>query len=252
MPLIPDQPSAPTQAFPAPTGPAAPRGHFVPDPQPPGLASQLWSDYGKPGLGLAARVGLHGLMWPYDLTVGGGEALGGLLKRAGVPVGPTPPPLLDTNGQPLSQAMPSQGLINDVPGIQMDPNAGPAMRFADAALPMLLSGGRSKLARIAEAPGFVPKVVETGGHVLGAGADLGLQTLGGWAGEKLIGGPEGSFIGSLLGGTVRPAAQQGLAFTHRLAAGQNEPGQPTGGDVFHCNDEPARPECDANIWSGDK
>ena len=100
--------------------------------------------------------------------------------------------------------MPSQGLINDVPGIQMDPNAGPAMRFADAALPMLLSGGRSTLDRMAEAPGFIPKVVEAGGHVLGAGTDLGLQTLGGMAGNYLIGGPEGQFGGSLIGGSLRP------------------------------------------------
>jgi hypothetical protein len=130
----------------------------------------------------------------------------------------------------------------------MDPDSGVAMRVADATLPVLLSGWQGKLARIAETPGTIPKLAEIGGHVVGAGADVGLQTVGGMAGDY-IGGPQGAFIGSLFGGSLRPGGQAGLGWIGRKGLRQEReelqpsgaPGLPSSQDVFDAMTSPEGP-----------
>src|SRR4029077_6964276 len=222
MPFVPDGQQPTTMTAPAPPAAATPSvassaaapapatqgGHFVPDPTPPSILNTVWEGYGKPGLKLAARTGIHAAAAPFDLAVAGAEALGGLAKRAGVPLAPDPT-LLDNNGQPIaglgasSRPLPSQELINNA-GVQIDPNAGTAMKVADFVLPFLASGGRGAASRIAEAPGVVNKAAEGLGYVAGAGTDAGLSYLGGKLGDEYIGGPEGAFVGSLFGGGIRP------------------------------------------------
>jgi hypothetical protein len=120
--------------------------------------SELWNNYGKPGLKLAARTGVHAAAAPFDLAVAGSEALSGAAKRFGVPLAPSPV-LLDNNGQPLTgpgvpaRPLPSQELINK--GVQIDPNAGVPMKVADFVLPFLVSGSRGAAGRVAEAPGVI-------------------------------------------------------------------------------------------------
>jgi hypothetical protein len=225
-----DDPKPATPTTPAATNSAAPATPEKPvvapipipksifdDPVPqPGLVQGLWDNYGKPGLKLAARTGIHVAAAPFDLAVAGSEALGGLAKRVGVPLAPEPT-LLDNNGQPLTgpgappRPLPSQELINNA-GVQIDPNAGTAMKVADYVLPFLASGGRNAVSRIAEAPGVVNKTAEGLGYLTGGLADAGLSYEGGQLGEQYIGGPEGAFVGSLFGGGVRPAVQRGFGY----------------------------------------
>jgi hypothetical protein len=189
--------------------------------------SELWNNYGKPGLKLAARTGVHAAAAPFDLAVAGSEALSGAAKRFGVPLAPSPV-LLDNNGQPLTgpgvpaRPLPSQELINA--GVQIDPNAGVPMKVADFVLPFLVSGSRGAAGRVAEAPGVINKTAEGLGYVTGAGIDAGLSYLGGVAGDKYIGGPEGAFVGSLFGGGVRPLVQRGFGFgSQKTVADPNAP-----------------------------
>lgn len=202
--------------------------------------SSLWENYGKPGLKLAARAGIHAATAPLDLTVAGGEALGGLAKRLGAPLEPTPT-LLDTNGQPLTgpdapaRPLPSQEVINNA-GVQIDPNAGTAMKVADFVLPFLASGGRSAAGRIAEAPGLVNKAAEGLGYLTGGATDAGLSYLGSQLGGQYIGGTEGALIGSLFGGGVRPVTQRGFGY-----GGEKTIADPNAPQIFDAMTDPAGP-----------
>ena len=228
-----------------------PRSIFDDPVSQPGVGSQLLNDYGKPGLKLAARVPLHVAMAPMDLGVGAAKAIGAGADKLGL-TSPQPT-LLDTDGTPLTgpdappRASPSQDLINSL-GLTMDPDAGVAMRTADAVLPVLASGWQGKLSRIAEAPGTIPKLAEIGGHIVGAGADVGLQTVGGALGDY-IGGPQGAFVGSLFGGSVRPGGQAGLGWLGRKGLQQRAeepepsgaPGLPSSEQVFDAMTNPEGP-----------
>jgi hypothetical protein len=223
-------------------------GHFVPDPTPPSIFDTAWEDYAKPGLKLAARMPIHMALSPMDLGIGAAKLIGAGADKLGI-TSPQPT-LVDTDGKVIGgpdTLPPSQNLINDL-GIKMDPDSGVAMRVADATLPVLFSGWQGKLARAAEAQGTIPKLAEIGGHVVGAGADVGLQTLGGMAGDY-IGGPQGAFIGSLFGGSLRPGGQAGLGWLGRkgLRQGAEEPepsgapGLPSSEQVFDAMTNPEGP-----------
>ena len=264
MPFVPDgqQPTTTTTSTPpvaarlpvvapAPASAVATQGgHFVPDPEPPGIASQLWNDYGKPGLKLAARVPIHIAAAPVDLGLDVAKLIGAGADKLGI-TSPQPT-LVDRDGKVIGgpDAPPFSQQAIDAAGVTMDPDAGLPMRIADAALPMLFSGGRAKMARIAEAPGTIPKLAEIAGHVGGAGADLGLQTLGGMAGDY-IGGPQGAFVGSLFGGSLRPGGQAALGWGARRPQvfGQRReepepsgaPGLPSSQEVFDAMMNPEGP-----------
>jgi hypothetical protein len=200
------------------------------------MLDTAWEDYAKPGLKLAGRTLIRRALSPMDLGIETAKLIGAGGEKLGL-VSPQPQPdsggslfpqhpLPDNVGGP-DAPLPSQALINDL-GIQMDPDAGVVMRGADFALPALTTGWRGKMARVAEAPGAIPKLAEIAGHVGGSLADLGLQTAGGAAGNY-IGGPQGAFIGSLLGGSVRPGGQAGLGWLGRRGLRQSaEPPEPSG------------------------
>ena len=266
MPFLPDgqqpttttAPAPPVVATPSAVAPAtapAPTpvvatqgGHFVPDPTPPSMFDTAWEDYAKPGLKLAGRTLIRRALSPLDLGLGAANLIGAGVDKLGI-TSPQPQ-LVDNDGKPIGgpdTPSPSQALINDL-GIQMDPDAGIAMRGTDFALPALTTGWRGKMTRIAEAPGFVPKVAEAGGHVIGSLADLGLQTAGGEVGNY-IGGPQGAFVGSLFGGSLRPGGQQILGWLGRKGLGQERegpqpsgaPGLPSSQDVFDAMMKPEGP-----------
>jgi hypothetical protein len=237
-------PSAPASAV------ATQGGHFVPDPTSPSMLDTAWEDYAKPGLKLAGRTIIRKALYPLDLGVEGAKLIGAGADKLGI-TSPQPQ-LVDNDGKPIGgpdTPPPTQDLINSL-GIQMDPDAGLPMRAADFALPALTTGWRGKMARVAEAPGFVPKVAEIAGHVGGSLADLGLQTAGGAVGNY-IGGPEGAFVGSLFGGSLRPGAQQVLGWAARrpqVFGQQREepepsgaPGLPSSQDVFDAMMSPEGP-----------
>lgn len=239
-------PATPTPPVNAPI--PIPRSIFDDPPAPPSAMQSIWDNYAKPGLKLAARVPAHIALSPMDLGIGAAKLIGAGADKLGV-TSPQPT-LVDTDGKVIGgpgTPPPSQDLINSL-GIKMDPDSGVAMRIADATLPVLASGWQGKLARIAETPGTIPKLAEIGGHVVGAGADLGLQTLGGMAGDY-IGGPQGAFVGSLLGGSVRPGGQAGLGWLGRKGLQQRReetepsgaPGLPSSQDVFDAMTSPEGP-----------
>ena len=84
----------------------------------PGVGSQLWNNYGKPGLKLAARVPLHVALAPMDLGIGAAKLIGAGADKLGI-TSPQPT-LLDTDGKPLTgpdappRASPSQDLIDSL------------------------------------------------------------------------------------------------------------------------------------------
>jgi hypothetical protein len=225
------------------------------------MLDTAWEDYAKPGLKLAGRTLIRRALSPMDLGVETAKLIGAGAEKLGIASSQPEPdstgggfftqhPLLDNEGKPIGgpdTPPPTQALINDL-GVQMDPDAGPVMRLADFALPALTTGWRGKMARIAEAPGFVPKVAEIAGHVGGSLADLGLQTAGGAVGNY-IGGPEGAFVGSLFGGSLRPGGQAGLGWLARRGLRQEReepepsgaPGLPSSQDVFDAMMNPEGP-----------
>ena len=111
-----------------------------------------------------------------------------------------------------------------------------------------LPAGKASSRASLKLPGTIPKLAEIGGHVVGAGADVGLQTVGGALGDY-IGGPQGAFIGSLLGGSVRPGGQAGLGWLGRKGLQQRAegpepsgaPGLPSSQEVFDAMTNPAGP-----------
>jgi hypothetical protein len=259
MPFVPDPPKSGAAPAPAPApaagdsgagvgAPAATGGHFVADPTPPSMLGAAWEDYAKPGLKLAGRTVIRRALQPLDLGIETAKLIGAGADKLGI-TSPQPQ-LVDNDGKPIGdRPPPTQDLINSL-GIEMDPDAGPAMRAADFALPALTTGWRGKMARVAEAPGFVPKVAEIVGHVGGSLTDLGLQTAGGAVGDY-IGGPQGAFVGSLFGGSLRPGGQQALGWLARrpqVFGQQREapepsgaPGLPSSQDVFDAMMSPEGP-----------
>jgi hypothetical protein len=179
---------------------------------------------------LVGRTGVRLATGLPNLLVGGSEAIAAGLEKLGVPLEPTPT-LYDNNGQQLTgpgapaQPMPSEDIINKL-HLQIDPNAGVAMKAADYVLPFLASGGRNAFGRVSEARGFVNKTAEGLGYLTGAGLDA-AGTYGGSLAGDYLGGPFGAFVGSLMGGGVRPLVQRGAGYT-----GQKIYGAPEGGDVF--------------------
>jgi hypothetical protein len=136
---------------------------------------------------------------------------------------------------------PSEAIIKGVGNVigtplELGPDASPAMKVADFALPFLAAGAPGAAGRIGEASGLVNKAAEGLGYVGGAGIDAGLSYLGGQLGDEYIGGPQGAFIGSLIGGGTRPAVQRGFGWV-----GQKAIADPNAGMIFDAMKNPAGP-----------
>jgi hypothetical protein len=224
-----------------PDASAQPKLRLVPDAPRPDQ-SQGWGDWAlsnaEAGGKLLARTAERRWLAPLDLMTGGVNAAAHAWDRSGF--GSPAPTLVDNNGAVIgggpnaSLPSPSQALINST-GVQMDPNAGTAMKVADYVLPFLASGARGAVGRVNEATGAVNKTAEGLGYVAGAGTDAALSYLGGMAGDKLIGGPEGAFVGSLFGGGARPAVQRGFGWMQQGTA------DPNAGAIFDAMTNPAGP-----------
>ena len=137
---------------------------------------------------LVGRSAIHYALAPADFLVSGMRALGKELDKTGLTA--PQPQLIDTNGQPIGGAnapLPSEAAIQDVSKavpLQMDPNAGPAMKFADIVLPIVLSAGRSGIANASSAasiPWAVTKEIakQGTGAAASTAAGAGAQYLGG-------------------------------------------------------------------------
>lgn len=245
MPFVPDNQQPTTgAASPAPAAAApasvAQGGHFVPDPQ-----SQGWGDWALSNLAeggkLAARVPLNILGGMGDIAQTGGHAIDeAILNRTGPDyfkshpwVTALEPGLAGHTASPPSIAGQA---IKDA-GVEMAPDAGLPMRFADTALPLAASvfipgGGAS---RIAEAAGGLNKAAEAVRIAGGLGADYGLSRAGGAIGQE-YGGEGGALVGSLLGGGARPAAARAGGEALRSGAAA-----PNAGDVFDAMKSPEGP-----------
>ena len=248
MPFVPDnqQPTtgaappaaAPTLNAPAPA-PAA-QGHFVPDPQPQGWADWVLSNL-KEGAKLAARGPLNIVGGAGDIAQTGGHAIDeAILNRTGPDyfknhpwVTALEPGLAGHTPSPSSIAGQA---IKDA-GVEIAPNAGLPMRFADIALPLAASvfipgGGAS---RIAEAAGGLNKAAEAVRIGSGLAADYGLSKAGGAIGQE-YGGEGGALVGQLFGGGIRPITARVGGATLRAGAAA-----PNAGDIFDAMKSPEGP-----------
>jgi hypothetical protein len=167
---------------------------------------------------LLGRSAIRYALAPADLLVSGMRALGKEFDR--VPgLTASQPQLIDTNGQSIggpNPPLPSEAAIQDasklVP-LQIDPNAGPAMKFADIVAPIVLSAGRSALSSapsVASLPlAFTKELAKQGGSAaVGTGAGALAQAAGA---DDLA-----TLIASLAGGGAVLQGVQAYG-THRIA-----------------------------------
>ena len=190
---------------------------------------------------LAARVPVNILGGMGDIAQTGGHAIDeAILNRTGPDyfknhpwITALEPGLAGHTPSPPSIA---ESAIKGSP-IEMDPDAGPVMRFADTALPfaasVLIPGGEA--GRVVEAAGGLNKAAEIARIGLGLGADYGLSKAGASVGQQ-YGGEGGALVGSLLGGAARPIAAR--AGGEVLRAGVAAPGA---GDTFNAMTSPEGP-----------
>jgi hypothetical protein len=190
------------------------------------------------GTKLAARTGARYVMSPFDMLVGGAQALGGEFDRLGLT---TPAqPLLDVDQKtPIDTSKPpSEQMISDiekgghvagpisVPGapIAMAPDAGAAMRFVDQYGTLAAPTG---WARIAESPTFWSKVGTYGRQVGGSAVDTYLGQKAAEESQAEGGSPFAQFVAQLAAGGARTAATRAAGETARTSYGGE-----TGGETF--------------------
>jgi hypothetical protein len=207
---------------------------------------QGWGDWALSNLmaggKLAARVPVNVVGGIDDLAQAGGHAIDeAILNRTGgdwfnqnAPwVTKLEPGLAGHTAAPPSIA---EAAIKGS-SIEMDPNAGMAMRTADVALPFAASvfipgGGAS---RVAEAAGGLNKAAEAARILGGLGIDYEASKEGASIGQQ-YGGEGGKLLGSLIGGGIRPVAARVAGAGLRLGAAA-----PDAGDVFDAMKDPEGP-----------
>jgi hypothetical protein len=165
-----------------------------------------------------------------DLAGGAINAVAGLAERAGIAT-PTEPNTIEVSPgvtKTFTGRVPSlaEGVRSKLGIAELPPDASGVRRATEAGLTGLVTGGRSLLSGITSAPTAAAALTNTGRNVL---TNAVLPTVGGEvggaAGEKIIGGPEGRFIGSVVGGaggSVLPRAA--VAATERYYGTQARPG----------------------------
>ena len=254
MRLVPDSPppantaapvtpesSAPTATAPVSTAPL----RLVPDPT-PNWRDSWWAQDASALAGLGARTGIRVLGGFPNLAASLAQSGPGLLSASADQVA------AETGGNytgdeqkklmpPVKQMWePSEAAIKgigDITGkpLALGPDASPAMKVADFALPFFAGGAGNAISRVNEAAGPLNKAVEGAGYLTGASTDAALSYLGGALGQK-YGGDQGGFAGSMFGGGFRPAVQRGFGW-----GGQKTIGSPEGGQIFDAMINPAGP-----------
>ena len=257
MPFVPDgqQPTPATAAPPAaatssvvPLAAAsapAQGGHFVPDPT-PSWRDSAWAQDAAALSALGARTGIRVLSAFPNLAASLAQSGPGLLSASADQVA------AETGGNyagddqkkvmPAVKPMwePSEAIIKGIGDLRgaplaLSPDASPAMKAADFALPFFGSGLGSAIGRINEAAGPLNKTAEGLGFLGGASTDAALSYLGSALGQE-YGGDQGGFAGSLLFGSARPVAQRMFGW-----GGQKTMGSPEGGEIFDAMTNPAGP-----------
>ena len=155
-------------------------------------------------LSTLGRIGTGAATSIVDLAGGAVNALAGLAERAGIA---TPseqtievsPGVTKTFGGRIPSVAAGVRSVAGIPELPED--ASGLRRGVEAGLTGLATGGRSLVSGITTAPTVGAAVANTGRNVV---TNAVLPTVGGEAGgaigEKVIGGPEGRFIGSVVGG----------------------------------------------------
>jgi hypothetical protein len=163
-------PSNPFADMPAPKGTAGTGDNPFADMPPVDWRAQPWAQNTAAGAALGARAGIRSLLGPADLVSSAGPAL----QRASADQVSA-----ETGGNysgdeqralaPTAPSLPSELAIKGL-GIEMAPDASPAMQRADQILPWLIPTG-NQFARIGEAAGPFNKVMTGARSELGNLAD---------------------------------------------------------------------------------
>jgi hypothetical protein len=112
-------------------------------------AAQPWADIGT-------RTGVRVMTAPMNAWVTVPKAIGWAAEKLGMHFAPQPPPLLDTNGQPVDQSLPSEAIIKQL-GVEAPPDQTPAQQMTESVAPFLVPTSNT-ISRVQEAPGVLNKI----------------------------------------------------------------------------------------------
>jgi hypothetical protein len=137
---------------------------------------------------------------------------------------PQPPPLIDTNGQPVDQSLPSEAIIKQL-GVEAPPDQTPAQQMTESVAPFVVPTANT-ISRFQEAAGPLNKVLTFGRSGLGGVADwIAANAAQEWAKQQGYSDEAQQILGSL-GPTARNFTSRTAGYgVHKLFGGGEEGGK---------------------------